>query len=86
MSAEAPIPEYEESHTSAAIDGARIACMTALILVELDRRLDDAQKAILMDGIETARMYLDAARQCFPVQQITSLHHVREEPRIIIPR
>lgn len=53
---------HEESYTSAAIDGARIACVTAEILVSLDSNLPEDRKEVLCGCIQEARRYLDVAR------------------------
>lgn len=83
MSDEAPV--YEESITSAAIDGARIACVTAQTLVQLDNRLPGELKEELVNDIMLAREALDVARAAL-VTPVTSLHRVvQEESRIIIP-
>lgn len=86
----ADVPVFQESHTSAAVDAARISCVTALILVDLDSTLSEPQKAILAEGLLQARRILDVARftACPPNETgATSLHMVGPglEPSIIIP-
>jgi hypothetical protein len=84
----ADTPIFQENHTSAAIDAARISCITALILVELDQTLSEPQKMILADSLEQARRTLDAGRfAALPPDETgaTSVHVVGEQPRIIIP-
>lgn len=86
MGGEAPV--FQENHTSAAVDAARISCMTALILVDLDQTLSEPQKEILADGLMLARRTLDVARfTALPPDQTaaTSVHIVGEQPRIIVP-
>ncbi|MEQ1862246.1 MAG: hypothetical protein ABMA13_20200 [Chthoniobacteraceae bacterium] len=46
---------YEESVTSAAIDGVRIGCVTAAALVSLDQSLPDEVKIAILDSLDQAR-------------------------------
>ena len=69
------IPVFEENYASAAIDGARIAAVTASVLVSMDMRLDDRHRALILDKIQEARAWLDAARELLPVET-TSVHVV----------
>jgi hypothetical protein len=68
------LPLHQESLTSVAIDGARIAAFIAINLVSLDRRLDEGKREALSLSLAIARDALDQARENFPVI-ITSLHH-----------
>jgi hypothetical protein len=73
MSDEAPV--FQETITSAAIDGARISAITAQTLVEMDPTLSDELREEIVVNIEAARIYLDQARKLFQVRS-TSVHVV----------
>jgi hypothetical protein len=70
------LPVFEENFTSAAIDGVRISAAVAGVLVSLDSRLADDQRAAILEALDQARNWLDAARAALPVPA-TSVHVVR---------
>jgi hypothetical protein len=82
---------YQESFTSAAVDGARISCVTASVLVQLDKRIiEEGRREFILEQIELARQFLDIARKALPDGPVTSVHIVGANEAagsgLIIPR
>lgn len=74
MSEEAA-PAFQESFTSAALDGARIACVTAQILTAGDEQLSRETKEAVIDYLDQARQWLNEARAALGYES-TSVHIV----------
>jgi hypothetical protein len=69
------VPIYQESIASAAIDGARIAVVTADVLVALDRTMPEQKTEAIRDRLSAAHAYLDQARDLMDIPT-TSIHVV----------
>ncbi len=76
------LPVHQENWSSAALDGARIAAGTAGILIAGDPTIPPGTKDEILEALEQAQNWLDAARQAFVVKT-TSLRVVEARSPII---
>ncbi|MDR3406346.1 MAG: hypothetical protein P4L99_27930 [Chthoniobacter sp.] len=67
------VPVHHECATSVALDGARIACHTTLMLLEVDQAVPEALADAIAERVQMARALLDQARGLLVVET-TSLH------------
>jgi len=77
------VPLHRESFTTAAIDGARIAVMTADLIAQMDATLDEHERHHIREALAEARQWLDAARE--PLRGPITSVHVVEPGGIIVP-
>jgi hypothetical protein len=78
------LPVHQESLTSVALDGARIACFVALQIANGDPALEKGPRGdYIIAAIESAIDQLNCARDAMPVRT-TSLHVAQASPSTII--
>lgn len=79
----AGVPLHQESLSSVALDGARIACFVARNVIAADGEFGFERRAYMLEQLANAADALDQARDALPVVT-TSIHQVSPAESAII--